>query len=29
MDVGHNHRQPYQVIAFATGGRRFVAARHG
>jgi hypothetical protein len=27
MDVGHNHRQPYQVIAFGAG--RSVFARHG
>ena len=29
MDIGHNHKQPYQVIAFGPGGRRAVFARHG
>jgi hypothetical protein len=29
MDVGHNHRQPYKVFAFAPGGRRSVFASHG
>ncbi|HEX8580326.1 MAG TPA: DUF411 domain-containing protein [Allosphingosinicella sp.] len=29
MDVGHNQKQPYQVIAFGPGGRRLVFARHG
>ena len=29
MDVGHNHRQPYQVIAFGAPRARFVFARHG
>ena len=29
MDVGHNRREPYQVIAFGPGGRRSVLARHG
>ena len=29
MDVGHTHRQAYEVIAFSARGRRFVAARHG
>ena len=29
MDVGHNRRDPYQVIAFAPKGRRSVFARHG
>lgn len=29
MDVGHNRRDPYQVIAFAPNGRRSVFARHG
>jgi hypothetical protein len=29
MDVGHNERQPYQVIAFAPNGRRAVFAKHG
>lgn len=28
MDVGHNHKQPYQVIAFAADGRRSIFARH-
>jgi hypothetical protein len=28
MDVGHDEKQPYQVIAFAADGRRFVFARH-
>lgn len=29
MDVGHNRRDPFQVIAFADAGRRSVFARHG
>jgi hypothetical protein len=29
MDVGHNRRDPYQVIAFAANGRRSVFARYG
>lgn len=29
MDVGHNRRDPYQVITFAPNGRRSVFARHG
>ncbi|HEY7809937.1 MAG TPA: DUF411 domain-containing protein [Allosphingosinicella sp.] len=29
MDVGHNQKQPYQVIAFGPGGRRLLFARHG
>ena len=29
MDVGHNRRDPYQVIAFAPNGRRSVFARYG
>ena len=29
MDVGHNQRQPYKVIAFAPNGRRSVFANHG
>ena len=29
MDVGHNHRQRYQVIAFGAGSRRSVFATHG
>jgi hypothetical protein len=29
MDVGHNHKQRYQVFAFGPGGRRFVFATHG
>jgi hypothetical protein len=29
MDVGHNHKQRYQVVAFGPGGRRFVFATHG
>jgi hypothetical protein len=29
MDVGHDRRDPYQVIAFAAGGRRRLFARHG
>ena len=29
MDVGHNHRQPYKVIAFRTDGRRSVFATRG
>lgn len=28
MDVGHDRRQPYEVIAFAADGRRFVFARY-
>ena len=29
MDVGHDHKQAYAVIAFAADGRRSVFARHG
>jgi hypothetical protein len=29
MDVGHNHRQRYQVLAFDSAGRRSVFATHG
>jgi hypothetical protein len=29
MDVGHDHKQDYQVIAFAPGGKRSVFAVHG
>ncbi|HYG31121.1 MAG TPA: DUF411 domain-containing protein [Allosphingosinicella sp.] len=29
MDVGHNRRQPYQVVAFGPNGRRAVFAHHG
>jgi hypothetical protein len=29
MDVGHNHKQRYQVFAFGPGGRRAVFATHG
>jgi hypothetical protein len=29
MDVGHNHKQRYQVVAFGPGGRRAVFATHG
>jgi hypothetical protein len=29
MDVGHDRREAYQVIAFSAGGRRSVFARHG
>ena len=29
MDVGHNHRQRYQVFAFSAGGKRSVFAAHG
>lgn len=29
MDVGHAHKQPYKVIAFAPGGRRAVFASYG
>jgi hypothetical protein len=29
MDVGHNHRQKYQVFAFDTAGRRSLFATHG
>ena len=29
MDVGHNHKQPYQVFAFAPNGKRSVFAKHG
>jgi hypothetical protein len=29
MDVGHDHRQPYQVIAFGAARARYVFARHG
>lgn len=29
MDVGHSHRQRYQVLAFDSAGRRSVFATHG
>ena len=29
MDVGHNHREPYQVVAFGPGNRRSIFATHG
>ena len=29
MDVGHNHRQRYQVVAFSAAGKRSVFATHG
>ena len=29
MDVGHNHKQPYKVYAFAPDGRRSVFASYG
>ena len=29
MDVGHSHRQTYQVFAFSAGGKRTVFATHG
>ncbi len=29
MDVGHNHRQRYQVLAFDAAGRQSVFATHG
>jgi hypothetical protein len=29
MDVGHDHRQRYQVIGFGPAGRRAVFATHG
>lgn len=29
MDVGHSHRQRYQVFAFSAGGKRSVFATHG
>jgi len=29
MDVGHDHRQRYQVFAFSPGGKRSVFATHG
>ena len=29
MDVGHNHKQRYQVFAFGPGNRRTVFATHG
>jgi hypothetical protein len=29
MDVGHNHKQRYQVFAFGPGNRRAVFATHG
>ncbi|HEX8467584.1 MAG TPA: DUF411 domain-containing protein [Allosphingosinicella sp.] len=29
MDVGHNHRQRYQVMAFDSAGRHSVFATHG
>ncbi len=29
MDVGHNHKQAYKVVAFGDGGARSVFASHG
>jgi len=29
MDVGHDRREPFQVIGFGAGGRRGLFARHG
>ena len=29
MDVGHNHKQRYQVFAFGPGGKRAAFATHG
>jgi hypothetical protein len=29
MDVGHNQKQPYKVVAFAPSGRRSIFATHG
>lgn len=29
MDVGHNHKEPYKVFAFAPNGKRTVFATHG
>jgi hypothetical protein len=29
MDVGHDRRDPYQVISFNSRGQRSVFARHG
>ena len=29
MDVGHDHKQAYEVFAFSSGGKRSVFARHG
>ena len=29
MDIGHNHKQRYQMIAFGPGGKRAVFATHG
>jgi hypothetical protein len=29
MDVGHNQKQPYQVVAFAPNGRRSIFASYG
>jgi hypothetical protein len=29
MDVGHSHKQRYQVFAFGAGGKRAVFATHG
>jgi hypothetical protein len=29
MDVGHNHKQPYKVFAFAPGGKRSIFASYG
>ena len=29
MDVGHDRKQPYQVLAFARGGKRSVFASYG
>jgi hypothetical protein len=29
MDVGHNQKQPYKVIAFTANGKRGIFASHG
>jgi hypothetical protein len=29
MDIGHDHKDPYQVIAFGAGGKRAVFASYG
>jgi len=29
MDIGHDHKQRYQVVAFGPGGRRAIFATHG
>jgi hypothetical protein len=29
MDIGHDHKEPYQVIAFGRGGKRAVFASYG